>query len=552
MRRVSGAQWVRPEENDPIMFAPRYYQTEAVMAVYRFWEKDYANGNPVVVAPTGSGKSIIIALLMQQAAEAYPGTRIICLADVKELIEQDSDAFRTVAPDTPFGIYSASLDEKDIAHDITFAQIQSCHRKAFIFGRIDFCIVDEAHMVNAKRLGMYRNFFSALKDVNPMLKIVGFTATPYRLGAGYIFSNDEDALFGGVAYDIPIDRLIDEGFLVRPVSYAGRVEANTDNIEHSSTGEFKEESATREFAGITVEAVADMVSRLRERKSILVFACGLDHARLVVDSLRAAGEVSVDMVSGETPRAEREALVDRVRNESLRWVVNVGVFTKGFDARCVDAIVLLRATESPALYVQCVGRGLRIHPGKTDCLVLDYGQNIIRHGPINCVTIRKKGKGSDEKRVLAKHCPSCEALIALAATVCPHCGAEMPAAPSMPNHDLRPSDAPILADGQARTEWRDVQAMRITRHDKAGKLPSMRVSYQLNAALWVDEWVCLCHSGYPLAKARQWLSARAYDWLPLESALKVSWPQPQRIKIKWGGKYPEILDWHFGTNLLVG
>ena len=536
------------------MIEDRAYQSEAVAAVYRFMERGY--GNPVVVAPTGAGKSFMIAMLMQDAVTKWPGTRILCMADVKELIEQNAEAYGILARTAQYGIYSASVGARDSTDPIIFAQIQSCHSKPEIFGWVDFIIVDECHMINTKKVGMYRAFVDGLRQRNPSCKVVGFTATPFRLGHGYVFKGAE-SLFSGIAYDIPIEKLIEGGYLVPPVARAGTVHADTSQIEHSSNGEFKEESATKEFSRITVGAVDDMLSRLPDRKSVLVFACGLDHAAQIAALLRERGETAVDMVTGKTSKGEREAIVERVRSGATRWTVNVGVFTKGFNAKNIDAVILLRATESAALYVQMIGRGLRTFPGKIDCVVLDYGENVVRHGPINAVRPKEPGKKKDvPPQVMAKECPSCAALIAMACRICPHCGAEIPFADKGPNHQTRPSDAPLLAGSDAVQGyvWRDVTGMQCCEH--GGGLPgsrrSMRVEYRVGVAEWVREWICPEHTGYARNKAEQWMNVRGYNLLSVDDALAVEWPVPKRIKVKTGGKWPEVVDHDLSGTLLQG
>jgi len=524
------------------MIDARPYQLDAVASVWRFMERGY--GNPVVVAPTGAGKSIIIGLIVGDAIRMYPPTRCLVLADAKELIEQNAEAYASVSPLAPYGIYSASVGQRDFVNNVTFAQIQSCYSQAGIFGYVDFIIVDECHMINPKQMGMYRTFIDTLKQVNPNLKVVGLTATPYRLGHGYVFKGD-DTIFHGVAYDIGIETLIKEGFLVMPIARAGTVHADTANIEHSSNGEFKEASAQVEFSRITEAAVADMVARLPDRKSVLVFACSLAHAAEIAGHLRAMGEQAVDVVTGTTAKDEREAIVARVRSGATRWLVNCAVFTKGFNAKNIDAVVLLRATESAALYVQMVGRGLRPFPGKMDCIVLDYGENVTRHGPINGIKPKEKREGGANapRDVMAKECIACHALIAIGCKTCPHCQAAQPVAEAQPNHGDRPSDAPLIGTAE-QCIWKDVLDVQYAIHGMhtVSSRRSMKVSYRVGAAEWINEWVCPEHQGYARDKAAHWMGRRGYNLMDVDAALTTEWPMPKRIKVKYGGKWPEVIE----------
>ena len=524
------------------MIDARPYQLDATASVWRFMERGY--GNPVVVAPTGSGKSIIIGLLVADAIRMYPPTRCMVMADAKELIEQNAEAYASVSPLAPYGIYSASVGPREFVHAITFAQIQSCYDKAGLFGYVDFIIVDECHMINPKQMGMYRTFIEGLQAVNPLLKVVGLTATPYRLGHGYVFKGDE-SLFTGVAYDIGIETLIKEGYLVMPIARAGTVHADTANIEHSSNGEFKESSAQVEFARITQAAVADMIARLPDRKSILVFSCSLAHAAEIAQCLRDAGETAIDVVTGTTNKAEREAIVARVRGGVTRWLINCAVFTKGFNAKNIDAVVLLRATESAALFVQMIGRGLRPFPGKLDCIVLDYGENVTRHGPINNIKPKAKREGGANapREVMAKECVACHALIAIGCKTCPHCNATQPVAEAGPNHGDRPSDAPLIGNAD-QCIWKDVIDVRYDPHGMhtVSSKRSMKVSYRVGAAEWVSEWVCPEHQGYARDKAAHWMGRRGYNLMDVDKAVATPWPPPKRIKIRYGGKWPEVIE----------
>ena len=532
------------------MIHPRKYQADAIESIDRFFLSGF--GNPLVVAPTGAGKSVMIAMYCAQAVERYPGTKVMVLAHVKELIEQNAQAYGMVAQTACYGIYSASLGRSDWQDDVIFAQIQSVRKKAELFGFVDFCVIDECHLVNPKRMGCYREFLDGLMLVNPRLKVIGFSATPYRLGHGYI-TEGEGAIFTGTACDIPIGDLIADGMLVPPVARSGVVHADMANVRKSS-GEYVASEAAAAFDVVTVAAVGDVLQRAIGRKSILVFACSIEHAKHVAEAFRTHGEASVEVVDGMTAKAARDDLVRRIRSGELRVLVNVGVFTTGFDAKNIDCVVLLRATMSAALYVQMVGRGLRPFPGKKDCLVLDYGENVMRHGPIDQVKPRKPGEKRATDMVMAKPCPACQALIALSCRTCPHCGEEIPVMESGPNHGTFAADADLL--GATRDQWREVSEMRVSRHVPrgVGKTDSMRVDYRLGLAEWASEWICPDHGGRAKRSAGEWMQARGYGIIPVTQALAVMWPTPKRIKIvkEAGAAHWHVKDYEFGANWLVG
>ena len=524
------------------MITPRPYQSEAVTSVYNWWQE--GKGNPIVVAPTGAGKSIIIALLIDSAIKMFPETKILVLADQKELIEQDCNALKRFNASLDVGINSASVGIREVKQ-ITFAQIQSVHRKPDLFGFVDFVIVDEAHMVNTKQQGMYRKFLDCLKMYNEKLKVVGFTATPYRLGAGYVWTKKQDALFDGMCYDISIRTLINEGFLVTPIGYAGKKEIDRSKLELSSTGDYKEESCYREFSKITEDAVVDMQERLADKKTILVFACGIAHAEEVVNCLKEKGEENVGIITGSTPKAEREELIGQIKSGAMRWCINVGVLTKGFDAPNIDAVVLLRATESAALYVQMVGRGLRPCEGKKECIVLDYGGNVKRHGAID--DVKPRGKGERIATIqMAKECPNCKALVSIAARDCIYCGYGFPVKEREAKHEREAEEVSLLSDGRKKKEiLREVECtgMKLFKHIPKNGIPCVRVQYYYDCFFHVDEFICpYHHNEWVRDNAMIWLKQRGLEMMGVEKLIEIqdTIPVPKKIVYISNNPYKKI------------
>lgn len=507
------------------MIQLRDYQRDAVDSINRFFANGY--GNPLVVAPTGAGKSIMMAAYISECVEQWPGTRIMVLAHVKELLEQNAGALMKFCLGLDLGLFSAGLRRKDRHNAVIVAGVQSVYDKADEFGFIDLMIVDECHLINPKALGRYRDFIEGLKLTNPNLKVIGFTATPYRLGHGWIHKGDA-AMFNGIAYDIPIELLIERGYLVRPIARPGKVHADLSGV-HLRCGEFVEKEAAAAFDPITTEAVKDVIVRTRDRKCGLVFCTGLDHAEKVAEAFRSFGETSVEVVSGKTKARDRERMVRDVKKGRLRWLINVAVFTTGFDAPNIDVVVFLRATQSTALYVQMIGRGLRLHEGKETCLVLDYGENVQRHGPLNYLKIKEPGDRRSKDEVRAKVCPSCEEYIPINARECPLCRYEFPVEERKPTHGTEAAEIDLLEGNEPR--WIEVLDMEIKEHAAIGKQPSMRVIYRVGNGPFdtVSEWVCFDHGGYPAAQATKWARERGAGWMPLADALDFEWPMPSRI-----------------------
>jgi len=239
----------------------------------------------------------------------------------------------------------------------------------------------------------------------------------------------------------------------------------------------------------------------------------------------------------------------------LKYLVNVNVLTTGFDAPNVDCVVLLRPTASPGLYYQMVGRGFRLHPEKTDCLVLDYGGNILRHGPVDAIRIADRQTDGNGKAP-AKECPECQALIHAAYSACPDCGFEFPP-PDSGKHDACASDEGILSGQVIDTEY-DVTDVFYSVHTKRGTPEdapkTMRVDYQVGLNDFQSEWICFEHDGWARQKAVAWWKQRSNDSVPATAQQAVDIAEAsgvaltRRITVRHvsGEKYDRIIDYELG------
>jgi len=522
---------------------PRDYQRKAVDAVYDYF-RDKA-GNPLVVMPTGTGKSVVIALMLREALRTWPDTRVVVLTHVKELIAQNFSALIRAWPEAPAGIYSAGLNRRDISSQIIFAGIQSIAKKAYDLQTVDLVLIDEAHLLGLSDSGLYRKFLKALADINPYIKVIGFTATPYRLDQGMLTDGDE-ALFSDIAYDLPMLDMIEQGYLSPLIPKETTTQLDVSGVG-SRGGEFipgaLEAAVDRDE--ITESAVDEIVRLGEQRGSWLVFASGVKHAEHVRDAIRRRG-ISCEMVSGDTPGPERDRVLREFKAGRIRCLTNANVLTTGFDAPGVDLVVLLRPTKSISLYVQMLGRGTRLANGKDDCLVLDFAGNTMRHGPVDTVGTRvaKKGKKDEPGEPLGKTCPECSTILGLAARECP-CGYEFP--PPKPTITHIADTAAVLST-QIKPEWVRVDAVSYGRHEKAGKA-SLVVTYSCGLAQH-REWICLEHSGFPRQKAVVWWQQRA-GMVQVPNMVDIALTQattlrkPAAISVKPVGKYTEIVSARF-------
>jgi superfamily II DNA or RNA helicase len=193
----------------------RGYQRNAIDAIYSYFMT--ACGHPLVVVPTAGGKSLVMAAFIQEVLAQWPDERIIILTHVRELISQNFAELIRLWPEAPAGIYSAGLNRRDVQAPILFAGIQSVYRKAYAIQRADLVLVDEAHLIPRSANTTYRRFLGDLTRINPQLKIIGLTATPYRLDSGMLHTGG-DALFDDIAFEVSVRELIDEGYLAPLIS----------------------------------------------------------------------------------------------------------------------------------------------------------------------------------------------------------------------------------------------------------------------------------------------------------------------------------------------
>jgi len=494
-----------------------------------------------------------MATICRDAVEKWNG-RVLILAHVKELLQQTADTLRCVAPDLEIGVYSAGLKSRDTRDPIIVAGIQSVYKRACELDAFDLAIVDESHMIPPDGEGMYRQFLADARVVNPHIRVIGLTATPYRLKGGLICKPDH--FLNHVCYEIGVKELILQGYLCPLKSKAGKSKANLSGL-HIRAGEFiaSEVEKAMDNHSLVQSACEEIVELTGDRNSVLIFASGVSHGRHIARAIGRFSGQECGFVCGETPGLERESLLQRFKAGELKYLANVNVLTTGFDAPIIDCVVMLRPTNSPGLYYQMVGRGFRLHPGKTDCLVLDYGGNIVRHGPVDDLKIKEPGQSGGEAP--AKECPECRALMHAAYSTCPECGYEFPP-PEREKHDAKASGAGILSGQTTDTEY-NVEDVAYYVHVKRGAShdhpKTMRVDYQVGWNEWKAEWVCPEHTGYAREKFSAWWQARSNEPVPdtareavlLASAGALALTTQITVRSVTGEKYDRVIAHQLGA-----
>jgi DNA repair protein RadD len=479
----------------------RDYQQRAIDQLYE-WFRRGNEGNPCLVLPTGSGKSHIVAALCKDALQNWPETRVLMLTHVKELIEQNAEKMRLHWPGAPMGIYSASIGRRQLGEPITFAGIQSIRSKAELIGHVDLCIIDECHLVGHKDEGGYRTLLSDLKQINPDMRVIGLTATPWRLGHGLI--TDEPAIFSDLIEPVSIDELVRRKFLAPLRSKVTDSRLDVSGVKKRG-GEYIESELQ---AAVNTDPqnraiVSEVIQRAGDRKAWLFFCAGVQHAQDVRDVLQGFGIVA-ECVTGDTPKAERERILTLYKAGKIRALTNANVLTTGFDYPDIDLVAMLRPTMSPSLYVQMAGRGMRPKSHTDHCLVLDFAGVVSTHGPITAVQPPKKsGSGNGEAPV--KVCETCHELCPISARRCPACGTPFPEPEKKPL--LLHSDDIMGIEGTKMS----VRSWIWRKHtSKASGKQMLAVTYYgaLSDAP-VTEYIAVMHEGYAGQKAIQTLLTMA-------------------------------------------
>lgn len=539
-----------------MIIVPRSYQIECVDSIFNYFAaKGPEAGNPVCALPTGTGKSIVIAMLLQKIFQHWPTQKVLVATHVKELIQQNYQKLLYLWPTAPAGVNSAGLNRRDTANNIIFCGIASVRNYAASFGHVDLMLIDEAHLVSPNDETMYRQFIEDLKLVNPALKVVGFTATPWRLGHGHI--TEDGGLFTDVAFDITgleaFNRLIAEGFVCPLIPKQPETMLDVDGV-HMRGGDFiqSELQYAVDKYDITVRALKEALRSAPDRKHWLIFASGVEHADHIADILKELGEPCHSIHSKISSKQRDDRIAD-FKAGRIRAVVNNNVLTTGFDFPAIDLILMLRPTASPVLWVQMLGRGTRpsYDTGKKNCMVLDFAGNTRRLGPINDPVVpHKKGKKGGTPPI--KLCEACGTLNHASVKFCIFCGAEFHFQTKLKDYasseELIKGELPI-------TEVFNIDHVTVRQHEKIGKKPAMKVTYYAGYQKF-DEYICFEHEGFAARKARAWWKDRAFSQLyetgvpipqtTLQALDYVEYLQtPSHIRVWTNKKYPEILAYCF-------
>lgn len=564
------------------MLIPRDYQQHAHDELWRYFERD--TGNPLVLMPTGTGKSLIPAMFIRSMLFSYPGSRAMLVTHVERLIEQNFEKLLAAWPTAPAGIYSAGLDRRDVGMPIIFGGVQSMYQRAADFGWVDILFIDEAHLVSAKEAGMYGILIAELRAINPRLKIVGLTATGWR--------SDNGPLVGsGIFTDIAVDMttleawnyFVDAGYLSPLVSKRTNLHLSADGVQMLGNDyNLKQLEGAVDKEHLTRQAVEEMRwwGDTENRNCWMVFGVGVNHCEHVADVLNDMG---VPAVAIHSKSKNPGKLIEDFAAGRWRAAVSMNKLTTGVDIPHIDLIGVMRHTMSSNLWVQMLGRGTRpvYAPGwdlgdyrgrlaaiaagvkPNGCRVCDFARNTENLGPINdpVVPERKKNrKGSGNRAAPFKVCGKCEEYNHPSARFCKACGDEFPINVYM---DGVSSDLEVMVRAPVAVTQPDPIVDRLTvvnvtynAHRKKNRPDSLRVSYFCkgdgNMPRMYSEYICFEHIGKARDRAEKWWRDRCIDAdvpatvdraLQLTDHLKI--PRAVRVWVNPPNNHPEIMDYDY-------
>lgn len=524
-----------------IVWTPRFYQVEAVDAVLHCLAT--TSDDLLVAMPTGVGKSGVIAMLCEKILKQFPQARITLQTDRKELVSQDVKSLLRIWPDAPVGVYSAGLKRKEAGMPLMFCGIQSVQRTPEVLGKIHILIVDEAHMISPNAESGYQKVIAHLRKLNPKLRVIGLTATPFRRKGGYLVGA---GIFTKMAYDITgvnaYNFIQDQGFLIPMLSKPVSFEYDMSQVKIAG-GDYdpKQKNEAVNKDEMTEQAIRECLQVLTDRQHIMVFCSGIEHVENTKNMLLMFGENAV-AVHSDMDDTQRDANIDAFATGSgngARWIVNDGVLTTGFDSPWVDAIVLLNPTTSPVLHVQILGRGTRpyfyTHDGtslagvfdlntkegrlaaievspKHNCRVMDFAGNLKRMGPINDPNVPKPRKGKKTGDMPIKICPTCGAYNHTAARFCCNeaegCEHEFEFTTKLEN--TADATSAVVKRNAPECYWFVVDSVDYEPYTKPFQPATMRVKYYCGIRRFT-ELVSLDGQGWMRKRAKTWWTDRLGD-----------------------------------------
>lgn len=558
---------------------PWEHQEIGIQSIFNYFENN-EQGNPIVATPCGTGKSVIIGGFLERTFNMWAGQKIMVLTHVKELIAQNYAKLINMWDTAPAGIHSASLNKRDIHNNILFAGIGSVVRRAKEFGHIDLIIVDECDLVSPSQATMYQRFLEDLKKVNPYIRVIGLTATPWRTKGGLL--TNKGGLFTDICHDYTgvekFNWFIDEGYLMPLIPPKTSFKFDTSGVSILG-GEFnqRELQICVDQYELTRQAIEEVLDVAGDRKRWLVFCAGVEHSIHTAEILNEMGVSAGYVHSGNkdypyTPK-QRDDTLKAFDMGHYKAVTNNSVLSVGYDNTKIDLIVHLKPEKSSRTWVQELGRGTRpnfapgfdlshkqgrfdaiAEGGKENCLVMDFTDNTETLGTINAPLIPsgKKRKKNEKTEAPTKCCPNCNNWVHASAKECMHCGYEFP--PSLLLINDIASRKELITKNTPEIVRYKVEHVSYSCHTKlSNKSRSLKVTYFTENSSF-SEYVSLENSNVR-RRSNIWWYARTSEKIPstVHAALKIT----NRLKVPtsilvWVNKtYPEIVKHSFDESVVA-
>lgn len=556
------------------MIIPRDYQGYGVDKIIEHIYRPGPKTNALLLYPTGTGKSVVIALAVARLFGDFSGTRAMMLTHSKELVGQNYKKLKEAWNEAPVGIYADGLKRKEYYYPCTFGSIQSVYNKPELFAPLHVMFIDEAHMVSDKDESQYRSFINGVADINakhglPPPVIYGLTATGYRMKQGML-TQGENPLFEEILVDCTsmeaFNWFFSEGYLLPPIPRPSKnVKVDLSKIRITA-GEFNEKDQQEAFdqdpinRAIIDETLAFATSENRHKG--IIFSSGVEHARHLCEELIRRGESATWVASKGMSDAERDKRIAAYLAGEYKWMVNNGILTTGFDCPEIDIMVIARCTRSVGLWVQILGRGTRpfwdtigewdlstregrlgsiAASPKQNCLVLDFGNNAARLGCINDVRVPKPREKASAGDAPVRICedqyhinidgkpvknadgsykiktPGCGVYNHASATKCWNCGVEFPRSSHI---EMTSSTSSLVKTKGLDMEPEETREYKIDRivylqhQPRHGGPPSLKVMYHCGRQVFTT-WIAFeAEHHYPRHLATEWWRLRHNSLAP--------------------------------------
>ncbi|MBE9146401.1 DEAD/DEAH box helicase family protein [Planktothrix mougeotii] len=393
----------------PKPFVLRDYQEKLKSEIYNYIRQGIRR--VLAYAPTGAGKTAIIAFILFDALGR--GKRCMLIVHRDFLVEQSRQSMirAGINPDA-IGVIKANYRENR-DRPIQIASLQTLQKRNTPEG-LGLVILDETHST------AFFKHYQTIKQETLNAIHLGFSASPWR-------TKPTEEYFGlhfdAIAFGPGIGELIDQGYLSIPRYFGDGGLIDYTKLDIGKDGEYKDREMQAEFikSKVPQRVVEEILERCDGRTGI-IFNSGVEQSQLQTQLLNDAG-ISTVHLDSDTPSNERQYYFEKLAKGEIRCISSIGCLTEGFDVPSIGFVVIARATTSRALYVQMAGRGLRVSSNKTECLLLDFGKNILRFGTLKKpfpITLEPTPKHEGDG--MLKECPQCNSIISIFAQICPECG----------------------------------------------------------------------------------------------------------------------------------